>query len=42
MKSLMFSQAMMTVKRLHVPGASLIGKPSIHPAAVDLKGKSYE
>ncbi|XXG75758.1 hypothetical protein AAC387_Pa08g0265 [Persea americana] len=34
--------AMMTVKRLHGPGASSIGKPYIHPAAVDLKGKPYE
>ncbi|KAF8379080.1 hypothetical protein HHK36_028508 [Tetracentron sinense] len=35
--------AMMTVKRLlHGPGVSLIGKPSIHPAIVDLRGKPYE
>ncbi|WOL12370.1 pyrophosphate--fructose 6-phosphate 1-phosphotransferase subunit alpha [Canna indica] len=35
--------AMMTVKRWsHGPGASQIGKPAIHPATVDLKGKSYE
>lgn len=35
----------MTVKRLHGPGfsgVSLIGKPSIHPAPIDLKGKAYE
>lgn len=37
------SQAMMTVRRmLRGPGTSLIGKPSIHPVAVDLKGKPYE
>ncbi|XP_077236905.1 pyrophosphate--fructose 6-phosphate 1-phosphotransferase subunit alpha-like [Tasmannia lanceolata] len=34
--------AMMTVKRLHGPGASLIGKPFIHPTAVDLKGKPHQ
>ncbi|KAJ8649980.1 hypothetical protein MRB53_003003 [Persea americana] len=34
--------AMMTVKRLHGPRVSLIGKPSIHPAAIDLTGKAYE
>ncbi|KAF5739270.1 pyrophosphate--fructose 6-phosphate 1-phosphotransferase subunit alpha [Tripterygium wilfordii] len=35
--------AMMTVKRwAQSPGASSIGKPSIHPATVDLKGKAYE
>ncbi|XP_073103015.1 pyrophosphate--fructose 6-phosphate 1-phosphotransferase subunit alpha isoform X2 [Elaeis guineensis] len=35
--------AMMTVRRLlRGPGSSLIGKPSIHPVAVDLKGKPYE
>ncbi|OVA01246.1 Phosphofructokinase domain [Macleaya cordata] len=34
--------AMMAVKRLHGPGVSPIGKPSIHPTAVDLRGKAYE
>ncbi|KAG7024075.1 Pyrophosphate--fructose 6-phosphate 1-phosphotransferase subunit alpha, partial [Cucurbita argyrosperma subsp. argyrosperma] len=35
--------AMMTVKRwAQNPGASSIGKPAIHPATVDLKGKAYE
>ncbi|KAH8509801.1 hypothetical protein Peur_051569 [Populus x canadensis] len=35
--------AMMTVKRwAQSPGASSIGKPAIHPATVDLKGKAYE
>ncbi|XP_058084843.1 pyrophosphate--fructose 6-phosphate 1-phosphotransferase subunit alpha-like [Magnolia sinica] len=35
--------AMMAVNRLlHGPGISPIGKPSIHPAAVDLKGKPYQ
>ncbi|KAM7517402.1 hypothetical protein LguiA_006985 [Lonicera macranthoides] len=35
--------AMMTVKRYgHGNGASSIGKPAVHPATVDLKGKSYE
>ncbi|WOK95312.1 pyrophosphate--fructose 6-phosphate 1-phosphotransferase subunit alpha-like [Canna indica] len=35
--------AMMTVKRYWGgPGAIPIGKPAIHPAAVDLKGKVYE
>ncbi|KAF2324830.1 hypothetical protein GH714_017352 [Hevea brasiliensis] len=35
--------AMMTVKRwAQSPGATSIGKPAIHPAAVDLKGKAYE
>ncbi|XP_010932134.2 pyrophosphate--fructose 6-phosphate 1-phosphotransferase subunit alpha [Elaeis guineensis] len=35
--------AMMTVKRWsHGPAASLIGKPAMHPATVDLKGKAYE
>ncbi|KAI3853888.1 hypothetical protein MKX03_018903 [Papaver bracteatum] len=34
--------AMMAVKRLHGPGVSPIGKPSIHPAAVDLRGKPYK
>ncbi|KAF8405610.1 hypothetical protein HHK36_010517 [Tetracentron sinense] len=35
--------AMMTVKRWsRGPGASSIGKPAVHPATVDLKGKAYE
>ncbi|KGN55545.1 pyrophosphate--fructose 6-phosphate 1-phosphotransferase subunit alpha [Cucumis sativus] len=35
--------AMMTVKRwAQNPGSSSIGKPAIHPATVDLKGKAYE
>ncbi|KAI4321692.1 hypothetical protein MLD38_035042 [Melastoma candidum] len=35
--------AMMTVKRWgHNPRSSSFGKPAIHPAAVDLKGKAYE
>lgn len=35
--------AMMTVKRYSQgPGALSIGKPAIHPATVDLKGKAYE
>ncbi|KAK8934905.1 Pyrophosphate--fructose 6-phosphate 1-phosphotransferase subunit alpha [Platanthera zijinensis] len=35
--------AMMTVQRiLRGPGSALVGKPSIHPVAVDLKGKPYE
>ncbi|KAI6690698.1 hypothetical protein NL676_027526 [Syzygium grande] len=35
--------SMMTVKRwAQNPGASSIGKPAIHPATVDLKGKAYE
>ncbi|XAR64297.1 Diphosphate--fructose-6-phosphate 1-phosphotransferase [Bertholletia excelsa] len=35
--------AMMTVKHYnHGPGASSIGKPALHPAPVDLKGKAYE
>ncbi|KAL9395330.1 hypothetical protein Peur_009583 [Populus x canadensis] len=35
--------AMMTVKHwAQSPGASSIGKPAIHPATVDLKGKAYE
>ncbi|XP_043717648.1 pyrophosphate--fructose 6-phosphate 1-phosphotransferase subunit alpha-like [Telopea speciosissima] len=34
---------MMTVKRLlHGPTVSSVGKPSIHPAPVDLKGKPYQ
>ncbi|RWR80614.1 Phosphofructokinase domain-containing protein [Cinnamomum micranthum f. kanehirae] len=37
-----YAYAMMTVKRLHGPRVSLIGKPSIHPAAINLKGKAYE
>ncbi|KAG7037978.1 Pyrophosphate--fructose 6-phosphate 1-phosphotransferase subunit alpha, partial [Cucurbita argyrosperma subsp. argyrosperma] len=37
------TQSMMTVKRwAQNPGASSIGKPAIHPATVDLKGKAYE
>ncbi|XP_010270592.1 PREDICTED: pyrophosphate--fructose 6-phosphate 1-phosphotransferase subunit alpha-like [Nelumbo nucifera] len=35
--------AMMTVKRWsHGPGVASIGKPAIHTANVDLKGKAYE
>ncbi|XP_068652558.1 pyrophosphate--fructose 6-phosphate 1-phosphotransferase subunit alpha-like [Aristolochia californica] len=35
--------AMMTVKRWsRGPKATSIGKPAVHPAAVDLKGKTYE
>ncbi|XP_047329420.1 pyrophosphate--fructose 6-phosphate 1-phosphotransferase subunit alpha isoform X2 [Impatiens glandulifera] len=35
--------AMMTVKRYgRGAGASSIGKPALHPATVDLKGKAYE
>ncbi|CAA0834896.1 Pyrophosphate--fructose 6-phosphate 1-phosphotransferase subunit alpha 1 [Striga hermonthica] len=35
--------AMMTVRRYgHGPGASNLGKPALHPAIVDLKGKAYE
>ncbi|XP_020596774.1 pyrophosphate--fructose 6-phosphate 1-phosphotransferase subunit alpha-like [Phalaenopsis equestris] len=35
--------AMMTVKRWsRGPGISAIGKPAVHPASVDLKGKAYE
>ncbi|KAK9269834.1 hypothetical protein L1049_025407 [Liquidambar formosana] len=35
--------AMMTVKRYsRGPGDLLIGKPLVHPATVDLKGKAYE
>ncbi|WCJ44778.1 Pyrophosphate--fructose 6-phosphate 1-phosphotransferase subunit alpha [Euphorbia peplus] len=35
--------AMMTVRRwAQSPGATSIGKPAIHPATVDLKGKAYE
>ncbi|KAL7127927.1 hypothetical protein ABFS83_14G282600 [Erythranthe nasuta] len=35
--------AMMTVKRYgRGHGASILGKPALHPATVDLKGKSYE
>ncbi|KAK1282287.1 Pyrophosphate--fructose 6-phosphate 1-phosphotransferase subunit alpha [Acorus calamus] len=38
-----YAYAMMTVKRWsRGPGASSIGKPAIHPATVDLKGKAYE
>lgn len=36
-------QAMMTVKRYgRGHGASTLGKPALHPATVDLKGKAYE
>lgn len=35
--------AMMTVKRYsRGPGSLAIGKPAIHPATVDVKGKAYE
>ncbi|KAK1400281.1 Pyrophosphate--fructose 6-phosphate 1-phosphotransferase subunit alpha [Heracleum sosnowskyi] len=35
--------AMMTVKRYGSgPGAAFKGKPAVHPATVDLKGKAYE
>ncbi|WOG97682.1 hypothetical protein DCAR_0417023 [Daucus carota subsp. sativus] len=35
--------AMMTVKRYGSgPGGAFSGKPAVHPATVDLKGKSYE
>ncbi|CAL9028419.1 unnamed protein product [Prunus brigantina] len=35
--------AMMTVRRWSQnPGTASIGKPAIHPATVDLKGKAYE
>ncbi|KAK8926500.1 Pyrophosphate--fructose 6-phosphate 1-phosphotransferase subunit alpha [Platanthera zijinensis] len=35
--------AMMTIKRWsRGPGATSIGKPAVHPASVDLKGKAYE
>ncbi|XP_022874026.1 pyrophosphate--fructose 6-phosphate 1-phosphotransferase subunit alpha-like [Olea europaea var. sylvestris] len=35
--------SMMTVKRYgRGHGAVTLGKPALHPAAVDLKGKSYE
>ncbi|CAL0308406.1 unnamed protein product [Lupinus luteus] len=35
--------AMLSVKHWSPsPGASLIGKPTIHPATVDLRGKAYE
>ncbi|CAL4998183.1 unnamed protein product [Urochloa decumbens] len=35
--------AMMSLKRhLRGPGAIPIGKPSIHPSPIDLKGKAYE
>ncbi|CAM8972262.1 hypothetical protein QQ045_029657 [Rhodiola kirilowii] len=35
--------AMMTVQRYsRGPGDSSIGKPAVHPAVVDLKGKAYE
>lgn len=33
----------MTVKRWsRGPGAASIGKPAVHPASVELKGKAYE
>lgn len=33
----------MSVKQWsHGPGARSVGKPSIHPATVDLKGRAYE
>ena len=33
----------MTVKRYsRGPGTSSIGKPAVHPYALDLKGKTYE
>lgn len=33
----------MTVKRYgRGPGNAAIGKPAVHPATVDLKGKAYE
>lgn len=33
----------MTVKRYsRGPGTSSIGKPAVHPYALDLKGKAYE
>lgn len=33
----------MTVKRYGSgPGAAFKGKPAVHPATVDLKGKAYE
>lgn len=33
----------MTVKRYGSgPGGAFSGKPAVHPATVDLKGKSYE
>lgn len=33
----------MTVKRWsRGPGANPIGKPAVHPATVDLKGKAYQ
>ena len=36
-------QAMMTVKRYsRGPGTSSIGKPAVHPYALDLKCKAYE
>lgn len=34
---------MMTVRRYsRGPGATPIGKPALHPATIDLKGKAYE
>lgn len=36
-------QSMMTVKRWsRGPAATQIGKPAVHMASVDLKGKAYE
>ncbi|KAK7852535.1 pyrophosphate--fructose 6-phosphate 1-phosphotransferase subunit alpha [Quercus suber] len=38
-----YAYAMMTVKRwAQNPGALSIGKPAIHPATVDLRGKAYD
>ncbi|GFQ00266.1 pyrophosphate--fructose 6-phosphate 1-phosphotransferase subunit alpha [Phtheirospermum japonicum] len=38
-----YAYAMLTVKRYgRGHGASTLGKPALHPATVDLKGKSYE
>ncbi|KAM7253057.1 hypothetical protein ACFE04_025675 [Oxalis oulophora] len=38
-----YAYAMMTVKRWSQnPGSKSIGMPAIHPATVDLKGKSYD
>ncbi|KAJ4817776.1 Pyrophosphate--fructose 6-phosphate 1-phosphotransferase subunit alpha [Rhynchospora pubera] len=34
--------AMMSVKRLSQGPATQIGKPAVHPATVDLKGRAYE
>jgi hypothetical protein len=36
-------QAMLTVKKYtRGPGGIPVGKPAIHPATVDLRGKAYE